>query len=415
MEKIDMEEAYRRSLDILKKCATPQGFVASVTQKDNYFRVFSRDAVIVSLAALPTGDAELIECCKNSLLILGEHQGEHGEIPSNVALDGSSVSYGGTAGRVDATIWFVIGVSQYFKHTQDKEFLKEMFPIVQKCIWLMGAWEFNQKGLIYVPQTGDWADEYIQHGYVLYDQMLYLKALEEYAYLMEIMGEDNKKYIEKAKKMKNLLQVNFWINHDEEIEIDNTCVYHEILLNRGKKDCHVTRPYWMSFFSPVGYGYRFDGVANVFASLFGLANDGQRNLVDDYIADHFQKDTEYVIPAFFPVIHPEDKEWEALQVAFSFSFKNKPFEFHNGGLWPMITGFYVLDLALRGKTELAEYYLNGINTANKKSDKQNEEWGFFEFINGQTHQPQGMKTQGWSAGAGVMGYLALKSPEKIFL
>lgn len=410
---ISLEQAYQKSLETLKKCAKPEGFVASVTEKDNYYRVFSRDAVIMSLAALATGDEELRECTKNSLLILGDTQGEHGEIASNVALDKSSISFGGTAGRVDATIWFVIGVVQYYKHTGDKNFLEKMFPKLERCMWLLGAWEFNQKGLIYVPQTGDWADEYIQNGYVLYDQMLYYKALKEYAHVLKEMDTDSTKWIAKAHRMEGLIQANFWFYHGEEKDEINSYIYHEVLLNKGKKHSTVTRPYWMSFFSPVGYGYRFDGMANIFASLFGISNNEQTNLVDNYIEDHFQEDTGYVLPAFFPVIQPEDQEWQALQVSFSFSFKNKPYEFHNGGLWPMITGFYALDLALRGKKDIAQKYLEGINAANLKSDE--DEWGFYEFINGETHKPRGMKHQGWSASAGVMAYLALQDPTKIIL
>jgi hypothetical protein len=34
------------------------------------------------------------------------------------------------------------------------------------------TWEFNNKGLLYVPLSGNWADEYITDGYVLYDQLL---------------------------------------------------------------------------------------------------------------------------------------------------------------------------------------------------------------------------------------------------
>ena len=42
----------------------------------------------------------------------------------------------------------------------------------------MDAWEFNGKQLMYVPQGADWADEYLQHGYILFDQLLRIWALE---------------------------------------------------------------------------------------------------------------------------------------------------------------------------------------------------------------------------------------------
>jgi hypothetical protein len=34
-----------------------------------------------------------------------------------------------------------------------------MMPVIEKVAFLLGAWEFNNRGLLYVPATGDWADE----------------------------------------------------------------------------------------------------------------------------------------------------------------------------------------------------------------------------------------------------------------
>jgi len=42
-------------------------------------------------------------------------------------------------------------------------------PAIEKVVFLLGAWEFNNRGLLYVPATGDWADEYVHNGYILYD------------------------------------------------------------------------------------------------------------------------------------------------------------------------------------------------------------------------------------------------------
>jgi len=39
-----------------------------------------------------------------------------------------------------------------------------------------------------------------------------------------------------------------------------------------------------------------------------------------------------LIPAFWPVIKKNDAEWEDLKENYSFSFKNKPYNFHNGGM-----------------------------------------------------------------------------------
>jgi hypothetical protein len=38
---------------------------------------------------------------------------------------------------------------------------------IQKCLQFLEAWEFNNKHLLYVSLSGNWADEYITDGYVL--------------------------------------------------------------------------------------------------------------------------------------------------------------------------------------------------------------------------------------------------------
>jgi GH15 family glucan-1,4-alpha-glucosidase len=404
--------AYEKSREILKKCTTEHGFTASVTKKDNYCHVWSRDGIIMGLAALMCPEEELHHAFKLTLLTLSKHQGIYGQIASNIDPIKGFVSYGGPTGRVDATLWFVIGCVQYFKHTQDYAFLENIIPSIKKCIQVLGAWEFNQKGFLYVPPTGDWADEYIQQGYVLYDQLLYLQALKEYVFAEEILGSNAELYKEKISHLKDLIRTNFWIY---DIDINNKSIYHKVLFQKGRKFCSVKKEYWMQFFSPFGYGYRFDALGNIFTSLFSVANKAQIKNVDNFISKRFAKGTNYLLPAFHPIIQPIDKEWEELQISFSYTFKNKPYEFHNGGLWPMVTGFYVLDLALRKKKKLAEKYLEGINEANFKTQSEKEDWGFYEFLHGKTHVPMGTKTQGWSAAASIIGYHALKNPEKIFL
>jgi glycogen debranching enzyme len=114
-----------------------------------------------------------------------------------------------------------------------------------------------------------------------------------------------------------------------------------------------------------------------------------------------------VLPAFHPVITPKDEDWEDLQMTFSYTFKNKPYEYHNGGLWPLVTGFYAADLALRGREDLARRYLEGVHRANSL-EMDGELWGFPEYLHGKKHTPEGTHPQGWSAAAAVLAQKALE-------
>lgn len=399
-------EGYSMAERLLCQCSTPDGFIASLTEHDNYRRIWARDGVIVGLAGLLSGNDELIHTFRNTLTTLARYQGPHGEIPSNVDTSTQRVSYGGTTGRVDANLWFIIGCGEYWLATQDDTFLNEIMPHLEKTRFLLGAWEFNTRGLLYVPQAGDWADEYLHAGYVLYDQLLYLQAQRTLSTLHEfIHGSKDHNLHEKLTHLKHLIQANYWFHNGDGLPDD---VYHEVLYAKGHAAVpHCGGEYWMPFFSPTGYGYRFDSFANVLASLLGVASAEQQTRVDGFINSIINPKLS-LLPAFHPVIQPIDEDWKSLQMTFSFTFKNKPYEFQNGGLWSMLTGFYVADLAKRQQTQQATDCLLAIHRANQMAFG-DQDWGFAEFIHGRTLHTGGTKQQAWSAAAAIIGQAALEN------
>lgn len=398
-------EAYRRALDLLSQCSTADGFLASPVKRANYQRVWARDGVIMGLGALMCQNDDLMNTFRDTLLTLAEHQGPHGEIPSNVDTRSGRVSYGGTTGRVDADLWFLIGCGQYWRATADEAFLDKILPAVERVRFLLGAWEFNTRGLLYIPQTGDWADEYIHHGYVLYDQLLYLKGLREVCAMhTAVHGAVDHDLQARCSRLKHLISANYWFYDADQVPED---VYHQILYKKGKEGSprHHGR-HWMSFFAPQGYGYRFDALANVLASLFDVANEDQLARVDKYIRQITPADI-CLLPAFHPVIKPVDEDWSELRTSFSYTFKNQPNEYHNGGLWPMVTAFYVADLARRGDMDGARRYAAGIDQGNA-SPMAGESWSFPEYLHGTRFTAGGARHLGWSAAASIIGHCALE-------
>jgi hypothetical protein len=278
--------------------------------------------------------------------------------------------------------------------------------------FLLGAWEFNDRGLLYVPLTGDWADEYLHSGYVLYDQLLYLQVQRTRAQIhAAVHGSRDHALDDRAARLRHLIRANYWF--DEHRQPDD--VYHEVLYSKGRQAAqHCADRHWLPSFSPSGYGYRFDAFANILASLFQVADDDQRGKVDSFIAEQTIDPEMPLLPAFHPVIRPVDEDWEDLQVMFSYTFKNRPYEFHNGGLWPMVTGFYVADLALRGHADAARNHLGALHRGNALP-MQGEPWSFPEYVHGQKLTAGGTRHQGWSAAGAVIGAQALngKPPFRI--
>jgi hypothetical protein len=265
---------------------------------------------------------------------------------------------------------------------------------------LLGAWEFNNRGLLYVPPTGDWADEYLQSGYVLLDQLLYLEAQRQICRIhRHLHGSDDHQLDEKVARLREMIRANYWFRDDDE---DGPGIYHRVLYEKGRKAApHRGGQFWMPWFTPFGYGYRFDALANTLVSLLGVADEEQNAAVDAYIDATVVTGDWTMLPAFWPVVTPKDERWNDLQATYTHKFKNEPYEYHNGGLWPMIAGFYVASLARRGHRDRALRYRNRLNRANSLAID-GEPWSFPEYLHGRKHVPEGTHPMGWSAAATVI-------------
>lgn len=420
MKNIDQELAYSKSLDTLKRCASKKGFLASTTRLYNYCRVWARDGVITGLASLLTNNSHLIDTFAKTLDTLAENQGKHGQIPSNVCIFTGAVSYGMTAGRVDASLWYVIGCGQYFKHTGDRGFLEKHKKHIDSTMQILEAWEFNQKDFIYVPMSGDWADELPREGYLLYDQLLYYWAIEEYIYILETLGENSFYWATKQTRLKSKIHTNFWLDTDE---IDEKYVYHPDFFYSFYKRHKERQEYWYEGFSPKSFHSRFDALANILTILLGFSDFEKTERIIEYVSGIIGAG--YLVPAFYPIITPKEKvKWEEISHSYSFHFKNTSYHSHNGGLWPMVTGFYIAALAKEGRNKSAVNYLNSLNYANsldKESDSELEvieilpknnddskDWGFYEYHHGLNKTPEGTRQTCWSAAAAIIGYHAVK-------
>jgi len=399
-------ECLQQSLDLLYRLATPYGFLASLSEQNNYKRIWGRDHIIIGLAALQTAQKALIESFRYGLTTLSHYQGPHGEIPSNVNPETGHTSYGNTVGRVDSNLWFIIGCGQYLRRTGDIGFLTYLWPSIERVKYLLGAWEFNNRRFLYIPQSGDWADEYIQYGYILYDQLLYLQSQREYNYIRStIFKTENPEQIQDINKLINDIRNNYWIgNYGNE--------YHSTLY-RSKIEAALccANKYWVPYFF-IRYGFRFDAFANTLVSLFDVSDEEQNLLVDNYIDSIINKNLS-LLPAYYPVITTLDPDWENLKNCYTFKFRNRPNEYHNGGLWPMITGFYVAACAKRNRMDRAKQFYEAICYANKLPLNGNT-WSFPEYLNGETLAPSTIRYQGWSAAATIISASAIEG-NNVFL
>ncbi|MFY8069193.1 MAG: glycoside hydrolase 100 family protein [Flavobacterium sp.] len=375
---------YNNSIALLHTVSTSKGFLASAENTSNYKRVWARDGVICGLAALASGDEKLISTFKNTLETLAKYQHEMGTIPSNVLVseDQIEVSYGGLAGRVDAITWFIIGVCQYGFFKNDPEFVSKFSDQIEKCLFLLNAWEFNNKHLLYVPQSGNWADEYVTDGYVLYDQLLRIWALKSYNHFVKKVEID-----EKINAIIEQISINFF--PDSSKEKFHPEAYNSITF----------KDYAPCSFSPSGYKEQFDAFANALLLLLNIGSTEFQNKLINYsqiVADETKLG---LLPAFWPPIFPEDEYWNLLKRNCKYEFRNYPYEFHNGGSWSMVNGFFCMAYREKNEDEKAHLLLENINKANAIKN-----FSFYENFNTQTQEPNGVAFCAWSAAAGILAH-----------
>jgi GH15 family glucan-1,4-alpha-glucosidase len=97
-------------------------------------------------------------------------------------------------------------------------------------------------------------------------------------------------------------------------------------------------------------------------------------------------------PCFFPYTRPGDVDWHPRYARY-----NNPGDYHNGGIWPFVCGFYVAALVAAGQQRLAEEKLLALTELVRPARKAKVSFGFNEWIKAQDGQVRGQDWQSWSA------------------
>ncbi len=382
---------YDDALKLLRQLSTSQGIQASSVESDNYKRIWARDSIICGISGILAEDQLVIESLKTSLLTLAEHQHENGIIPSNVLKNevDTDVSYGSLVGRVDTNTWFIVGSCLYYLNTQDISTWHFLKPVIENCRTYLKTIEFNGKGWIYTPLSGNWADEYPIHGYTLYDNTLRLWGE---ALWLRINKDDTNVFSEIMSKT----NVNFWPLKDYQ----GDQIYQK---SSYEKACSKNISHFCSFILPGVYDTRFDAAGNALALLNFKLNDGQKESLSSSIKS-FKKDiSKTLIPAFWPTIQKGDDDWHYIEGNYSYAFKNAPYNFHNGGIWPVWMGLFCLGLANNDLNEDLQAIISDFERITKNAD-----WDFQEYITSNNLQLKGKTQMGFTASGIVFMYHAVK-------
>ncbi len=373
------------AIETIHRAIIPEGIMASSEYKDNYRAIWSRDSMMTGIVGFLQGDELIIDAYKSSINTLALYQGISGQIPSNVSFikDEVKLSYGSTVGRIDATTWWTIGACFYLSKVENLEMKQRLKTNVTRALEILDAWEINTKGLIYTPLGGNWADEYFMSGYTLYDNALRYWALKLAA---KVYQEEN--WIEKAEKVKKIIVENFNSTTKEE----NT--YHPKAYKNMISE-HLN--YLPMSFSANGYNTQWDMAGNALALILKLNNHPEK--LKSYLLEMNQKFNHWMLPVFYPIVHESDWQWNLLKNNYSYSFKNLPYHFHNGGSWPIFLGWLCLGLRMNMEEEIP----NQIRNEYEKLIEVHPSSRFNEYYTSNELKPKGVNQLCYSAN----GYLLM--------
>jgi Alkaline and neutral invertase len=354
---------YDDAVRLLQAVSGPRGIHASQASTANYRAIFSRDGVMAGVAGLLLDDQTVIAGLARTLEGLRDTQGAEGQIASNFELrDGQPphVSFGSLAPRIDGATWYLLGVALAARRGAINP--DDFETSVRAAVRVLDALEYNGRHLIYIPTGGNWADEYIYDGYILYDQVLRAWALR----LLGVTYEEHG-WVEKAAHIAARIDASFW-------PVPRTTPCHPV-----------------ASFSPVGARPIFDLAACSLLALSDLAPAMSASALDWITATFL--DADRLPPAFHPVIEEGDADWEPLSRYHLHGFRNRPHEYHNGGIWPIWLGWLGLALAHTGRTA-ALSQLTALTAARLTATPT---YGFEEYFHGATGASLGTPQMAYSA------------------
>ena len=401
-----IDEAFERARQVLRMNVTERGFSACSMQHDedpgsNYRSVWARDSAMTLMWALPLEDPELTECGRRSLETILGAQTRDGHLPNYVDVATGRPEFGGIGNiaGIDGALWVVIAAWNYVKVTGDVEFARRHFKRLHRTMKWLRAHDSNNCGLLEVPEASDWTDLFPRSYNVLYDEVLWYRANVDFVELRRICGRPPARYINRAARIRNIINQQFWPTPDSIRECVESFASTQFNLGRAR--------YLIAQITPFGFSWRCDVFANIIAALYGVLDMERSRRVCQFLRQ-VAVDKPYPVRVLYPAIKPGAPDWRDY---FLVNLQNLPDHYHNGGIWPFVGGLWVRFLERLGEHKSAEKALLQLAELCKQGVE--KEWEFTEWAHGITGSPMGKAYQAWSAASYVAAYLSLQGKTTI--
>ena len=328
-----------------------------------YPEPYTRDCLICALGILVSGNQKLIASLRKVLETLARNQSLHGHIPSLVHDPENR-------GASDTTPLFLMALTFFRKVTGDTEFLVDA---MRRALTWMDYQSPGDRILVAQLPTSDWRDEQWVLGFGLFVNTIvftYLRALG---------------YAEKARLLRHQLgQPVIRSDRQRANQLEGLVI--------SKK------PYYALWSYKIQCSERFDLLGNSLAIISGIATRVRARRIILWVehqCDILRARGELVgelPPNFFPYITRQDPDWRS-----RYEIYNRPGEYHNGGVWPFILGFYVAAIVAAGFPQLARRKLAALAEFVRNARNSSLAFGFNEWVRASDGVACGEDWQSWSA------------------
>ncbi|MCT8176101.1 glycoside hydrolase 100 family protein [Variovorax sp. CY25R-8] len=370
------------SLALLEANLTPHGILAASRTEAavarRYTRIFGRDAAICVMAMCGSGVPALEQGAVASLDALAAQQAANGQIPKYVDPEGQDADFW-YLGCIDATLWWLIAVDHVRRH--GKVGATHWADGVQRAVGWLLAQEHQHFRLLQQNEASDWADIMPRSGYVLYTNALWFDVKRRFA----IAQADETRH---------------HFNHLFNPFQRDLPEYHRARLlqhyaRRGRRDPGL----YLSFVNLAVVGDEGDVFGNVLAIQAGLADEAMAHRIVNTIEGARASDP-YPVRVVLHPLSPQHDLWRAYMGRHR---QNLVHQYHNGGIWPFVGGFWAMALARLGLAAEGWAELAKLARANELDG-----WRFTEWFHGRTLAPMGMAGQSWNAATFLLARRALE-------
>lgn len=344
------------------------GSVAPMPCPAEYNFYFTHDVLVTDLSAVYFD----IQRVRNDLEYIVAHADEDNIIPHAYYWKDSLYLTEFASHDNWNNFWFTIVSAEYLKHSGDKEFLKSIYPYLQKSLE-RSLLTKGDDDLMWSFQP-DWWDIGHIYGRRSYMTILMIKSLRSLTYISSTIGSNLDKCVEweaLADRMQKNLTDYLWSDSQKYLIND---------YEPGQVDTHYY-------------------IGSLLASHYSLLDKNKnKELVES--AEKYLVDPKVGVYNAFPM----DFHELAGYLKFVGNEAGEPYYYANGGIWPQGNAWYALALISNNENDEAYTFIKNTMTLKGIMDGPNGQPAMYEVRNGnknnpaeygQVDKPQFMWSAGW--------------------